>query len=210
MTHKIIIITAVLLVILVINPFQTQSETLPSHNNTLTIEPESIPTIHYNSEQPVDPDILKVMEITNWDEDIATYFVTEARWRGVSVFAEALPIAYIESRYKFDVINHNKNGTKDYGLFQINTVNHNFLMDKLNEEEYFFDSYDMLDPYLNIVAGIYYIAYLKNQYNIGGHRLFSTYNRGYVGANQYASRNGTYVTAYSKRVKEIKKQLTDY
>jgi len=83
-------------------------------------------------------------------------------------------------------------------------------MDKLKEEQYNFDSQHMLNPYLNIAAGIYYISYLKDRYKLEDHQLYSSYHLGVNGSKNYASRQGTYETKYSKKVKEIKKELTKY
>lgn len=207
-----IIIFTIILLTLTINPF-SKSESTQNPPGEIKLDNLIVTNIEkeHNSEEVVDPDILKVMSITGWNEDIAIYFVTECRWRGVSVFEEALPIIAVESRYKFDAINHNSNGTSDYGLFQINQVNHKFLVDKLKEEQYFFDDWNFLDPYLNIAAGVYYISYIKQQYNINDNtKLYSVYNRGYAGVKRYASRNGTYVTTYSQKVKQVKKELIKY
>lgn len=207
-----IIVFTIILLTLTINPF-SKSESTQNPPGEIKLDNLIVTNIEkeHNSEEVVDPDYLKVAEITGWDIELATYFVTECRWRGVSVFEEALPISFVESSYRFDAINHNSNGTSDFGLFQINQINHKFLVDKLKEEQYMFDDWNFLDPHLNIAAGVYYISYIKDKYNISDNtKLYSVYNRGYAGAKQYASRNGTYVTSYSQKVNAVKKELIKY
>jgi len=159
--------------------------------------------------KPIDPDVIKVQQITNWDLETATYFVNEANTRNVSVFEEALPIASIESggTYSFNAVHKNSNGTIDKGLFQINDVTYLGIVKQLKAEGREFNSWDRSDPEFNIAAGVFWISFLKGNYQLEGHRLFTSYNRGVCGARQYASRCGTYETKYSREVNAIKNDL---
>jgi hypothetical protein len=159
--------------------------------------------------EPINPDILKVQEITNWDIEIATYFVEEANVRNVDIFQEALPIAHIETggTYRFNASNTNTNGSTDGGLFQLNSITYKEIVKQLKAQGREFDSWDRNDPYVNIAGGIYWIAYLKDKHNLEDEALFTSYNRGVHGAKQYASRSGTYETRYSREVIRIRTEL---
>jgi len=159
--------------------------------------------------RPTNPDIIKVQQITGWPLEIAIYFVSEANVRNVKVFEEALPIASIESgnTYKFQKINHNTNGSTDGGLFQINDVTYKGIVKQFKSEGREFKSWDRTNPEFNISAGMYWIAYLKDNHQLEGHKLFTSYNHGVVGARQYASRSGTYESRYSREVNIIRNEL---
>ena len=186
--------------------------------NTICIGGSGIETFEHNttdtggSEEDINPDYIKVSEITGWDEKIVKYFVDEAEYRGVSVFEEALPIISIETgnTYRFDLVNNNTNGTSDIGTFQINDITYPYIVKSLKNEGREFDSWCRFDPQFNIAAGVFWLSHLKNYYNLEDEVLFTSYNRGVMGAKNYASRNGTYVTNYSKTVKSISDDLTSY
>jgi hypothetical protein len=67
-----------------------------------------------------------------------------------------------------------------------------------------FDSWDRTNPEFNISAGMFWIGYLKNEYQLEKEALFTSYNRGVQGGKKYASRYGSYESDYSKKVKAIK------
>jgi len=156
--------------------------------------------------EQIDPDIIKLSIITNWPIETSTYFISEANKRGVSVFNEALPIVAIETghTYRFDLIHYNVNKTTDQGLFQINDILYPTIVKCLKEESREFDSWSRLNPEFNIAAGMFWIAYLKNEHQLEGHKLFSSYNKGIVGAKKHASRSGNYETEYSRKVYVIR------
>lgn len=158
---------------------------------------------------PIDPDIIKVQQITGWDLEISTYFIEEANARNVSIFEEALPIVAVETghTYRFDLTNKNTNGTHDGGAFQINGSTYTYIIKQLKAEGREFDYNNRLDPKLNIASGMYWISYLKGNHQLENHKLFTSYNRGVAGAKQYASRCGTYETRYSREVIRIKNEL---
>lgn len=94
--------------------------------------------------------------------------------------------------------------TNDYGLMQINQVNHEWLA-----EEY--ELTNMLDPRQNIIAGITILAqYSKydDGTDAGLHKMLMSYNMGPTGAaNAWAA--GTYSTAYSRTILQIRADLLD-
>lgn len=81
--------------------------------------------------------------------------------------------------------------TDDYGLMQINEINH----DQLAEE---YRCADMLNPYQNIFCGVKIIAGYINQYEDYNKALMA-YNMGSYGA-QKAWENGITSTTYSEQI----------
>ena len=174
-----------------------QKETKSNYNNF---------EIHLDKKEIYD----KIKEITGWqNDDIIELFVSEAKDRDISIFDEALPIAAVETgeTYRFDVVNYNNNGTVDKGLFQINDVTKPYIIDILNYEGIYFDNYSRFNPKFNIIGGLAWIEHLKEEHSLDGHALFSSYNRGIGGANQYYNINNTYKTNYSRNVKEVSKNI---
>lgn len=182
------------------NKHKLQSVTMEIKKNVTTCDAEK---------EIINPDIIKVQQITGWDLKISTYFVNEANVRDVKIFEEALPIASIESggTYDFNAVYKNTNGTIDKGLFQINDVTYLGIVKQFKSEGREFKSWDRANPEFNISAGMFWIAYLKDNHQLKGHQLFTSYNRGITGAKQYASRSGSYESRYSREVSKIKNEL---
>lgn len=81
-------------------------------------------------------------------------------------------------------------GSNDYGLFQINRINHARMAD--------LGYNDMLDAEDNIRAGVYILAECLNR-NDNYHQALMAYNLGQGGANK-AMAKGIYSTDYSRGV----------
>lgn len=90
---------------------------------------------------------------------------------------------YHESTFRPNLIS----GTNDYGLFQINKQNHQWLGDILG-------NYDFLDPYNNIEAGVYLMSHFLSKYK-DVQKALVCYNKG-----ESAVRKGIYSTEYSRGV----------
>lgn len=99
-----------------------------------------------------------------------------------------------ESSYQSDVISK----TNDYGLMQINVINHKTVSDVLGIT-------DFLDPQQNCNAGIYIIEQLYRKYG-DTHKALMAYNLGETGAKR-SWKKGICSTAYSESVVEIMKRL---
>lgn len=99
----------------------------------------------------------------------------------------SLIIAMIDQESKFNPEVVSKTG--DYGLMQINTINHEWLA-----EEY--RTVDMLDPYQNVFCGIKVIGSYIQNYNDYGLALMA-YNMGDYGAKK-AWENGIKLQATSR------------
>lgn len=93
-----------------------------------------------------------------------------------------------ESGFRTSVIS----STNDYGLMQINKVNHEWLKDELGLT-------DMLDPYQNILAGTYIIGLQLNATDGDPVLALMRYNCGAAGARRLWDQ-GIYSTAYTDKV----------
>lgn len=131
------------------------------------------------------------------DEITQDFIFTEA---GEAAVDYELVIAIIihESHCDPDAISK----TNDYGLMQINQINHEWLA-----EEYGLTN--MLDQRQNIIAGITILAQ-QSQYDDGTdaglHKMLMAYNMGPTGAaNAWAA--GIYTTAYTQEVMQIRADL---
>jgi soluble lytic murein transglycosylase-like protein len=98
--------------------------------------------------------------------------------------------AMIEHESEFDpeIISE----TDDYGLMQINAVNHDWL-----EDDY--RCADMLDPYQNVFCGVKIIGKYVSKYDNDLARALMAYNMGDYGARK-AWENGITETSYSTTI----------
>lgn len=92
-----------------------------------------------------------------------------------------------ESEFQADAVSV----TGDYGLMQINTINHEWLT-----ENFGFNNY--LDPYQNTRAGIYILRKLFEKYE-DPEKVLMAYNLGETGAKRLWEK-GIYETDYTKDV----------
>ena len=96
-----------------------------------------------------------------------------------------------ESDYRTDIIS----STDDYGIMQINAINHPRLREELGIT-------DFMDPEQSITCGAYMIGELLDKYDGDLHHALTAYNRGEGGASKYFRNNGTYETTYSLSIEE--------
>ena len=90
--------------------------------------------------------------------------------------------------------------TNDFGLMQINAVNHKWLSQAL-------DIHDFLDAEQNIKAGIYILKDLFNKYE-DTHKVLMAYNHGEYGAQQ-KWQQGICTSGYSEKVMRRAKELKE-
>lgn len=123
-----------------------------------------------------------------WDiplgDDLQEYIYTLCDDYDIA-YAYIIAIIDIESKFKSDVVSV----TNDYGLMQINQVNH-----KGNR--------DYLNPYDNVREGIEMIAALAQKYE-DAEMVSMAYNLGEAGATKLWEQ-GIYSTEYSREVLEKK------
>jgi len=88
--------------------------------------------------------------------------------------------------------------TNDYGIMQINRINHDWLTEELGIT-------DFLDPEQNIRCGVYMLAELTEKYD-DPHRVLMAYNMGERGAREYAAK-GHASSSYSRYIMEQRDKL---
>ena len=96
----------------------------------------------------------------------------------------------VESSFRPNVVS----GTNDYGLMQINKINHEWL-----SEEYSIT--DFLDPYQNVFCGITIIAEHLKKTDGGIELALMRYNCGATGAKRLWDK-GIYHTDYTRKIME--------
>lgn len=94
-----------------------------------------------------------------------------------------------ESDYRTDAVSN----TGDFGIMQINEVNHQRLRDEIGVT-------DFMDPAQSIACGAYMIGELLEKYDGDMHHALTAYNRGEGGAQTYYRSYGTYETEYSRNI----------
>lgn len=101
-----------------------------------------------------------------------------------------LVIAMIEheSSFRADVISK----TNDYGYMQINTINHEWLSETIGVSNF-------LDPYENILCGIYIISGHLEKTDGNIELALMRYNCGATGAKRLWEQ-GVYSTSYSRSI----------
>jgi hypothetical protein len=102
-------------------------------------------------------------------------------------FEIVLALMYAESSYRPHIISR----TNDYGLMQLNRVNHNRLAAELGIT-------DFLDAEQNINAGTFLLMELAEKYP-DTHKMLMAYNFGEAGARRHWNR-GTYSSRYSRKI----------
>ncbi len=107
-----------------------------------------------------------------------------------------LLMAIIQKESRFDAQAVSPGG--DYGLMQINAVNHSRLSIEVGV-------HDFLDPRENVRAGAYMLKQLLDRYQ-DIHLALMAYNMGEYGASQMWEQ-GIYTSAYSREVINIQREL---
>jgi soluble lytic murein transglycosylase-like protein len=101
-----------------------------------------------------------------------------------------MALIHQESTFNPDIISN----TNDYGLMQINKVNHEWLTEKLGVTNY-------LNPYENIIAGMHILEDLFNKYE-NHSKVLMAYNMGEYGASNLWEQ-GIFQTQYSNKILEL-------
>lgn len=153
-------------------------------------ETESVIEVPFDEVQVVEAEVIETEPFyyeVPLDHDLQNYIRELCEKYEVPM---ALVIAMIDQESTFNPSAISK--TNDYGLMQINKINHENLKKT-------FGVTDFLDPYQNVQCGIYIIGnHLKST---GGdlHKALMAYNLGYGGAKNKWN-NGTVTTSYSRSV----------
>lgn len=120
------------------------------------------------------------------DEDLQEFIYCLSYGYGVD-YTLVMGLIEQESSFNPNVIS----STNDYGLMQINTVNHEWLQEKLGIT-------DFLDPYQNTRSGIYILRTLFEKYQDTA-KVLMAYNMGEDGAKKLWDK-GIYDTTYTQKV----------
>lgn len=109
-------------------------------------------------------------------------------------------IIFCESDGKITAKNHNKNGTTDYGLMQINSCNHEWLKKELGITDFY-------DIKQNIHCGVFMIADLMSRHD-NLHTVLMAYNMGERRTKEL-HREGVYTSKYSRKVMKAYEKLKE-
>lgn len=162
----------------IVTALQTPAPTEPP------AEPQATPARWYH------PDV-------GLDQGIQEYIFQQATEHGVD-YELVLSIIIKESACDIKAVS----ATGDYGLMQINQINHGWLAKK-------YGLTDMFDPRQNITAGIMILSELAvydDGTEAGLHKVLMAYNMGPTGASN-AWADGTYSTSYSEEIMRIRESL---
>jgi hypothetical protein len=154
---------------------------------TITVE---VPTLNADKLPEVTQEFFYDIPLS---ENLQRYIFEICKGEDVPV---SLVLAMIEHESAFnpDAVS----STEDYGLMQINKVNHAQL-----EQDY--RSADMLNPYQNVFCGIKIIGSYLKKYDGDLHKALMSYNMGEYGARK-AWEEGVHSTEYSTRILELMEQ----
>ena len=121
------------------------------------------------------------------DEDLQDYIRTLCEENHLPMEL-VIAVIEVESSFRANAVS----GTSDYGLMQINSINHSWLA-----EEYGIT--DFLDPYQNVLCGI---TILSQHYDSFGDtdKALMAYNLGATGAKRKWEQ-GVYETPYTRKIK---------
>lgn len=109
-------------------------------------------------------------------------------------FTLVMALIQHESSFRSDVVS----STNDYGLMQINKMNHEYLTETIGVT-------DFLDPYQNIRAGMFTLRKLFERYQ-DTDMVLMAYNMGENGAERLWSK-GIYETDYTQSILTIQQQF---
>lgn len=126
------------------------------------------------------------------DQGYQDYVIAKCKEKNIDVEL-VLAVMKVESNYKFDVVS----STNDYGVMQINKINHKRLKKELNIN-------DFLNFYDNTKAGIHILSQYKWCEN--EKQMLMCYNMGVSGAKRLWKK-GIYETAYTKKVLKARKEI---
>lgn len=164
--------------------YELPPELSPTSNHQPAQTPPSTETVSAESEienRYVLYDIQLSEELQHYTQDVCEEY-------GVS-YPLVIAIMKKESEFLPDAVSV----TDDYGIMQINDVNHEWLEEDLGVTDWF-------DPKQNILAGVYILSQFNEYKDV--HQILMSYNCGPSGAKKLWA-EGVYHTAYSRSVVEI-------
>lgn len=158
------------------------------------LESNSSDDLFFFGDESWKPSYIPLYNIALSDE-LQQYTYIECASVGIENYYEVvLATMWQESNFNTHLIS----STNDYGLMQINKINHTWLSKELGTT-------DFLDPYQSIKAGVHILASLLLKYG-DPHKALMAYNYGEAGAQRFWDA-GTYTSSYSLSVTEKQKEL---
>ncbi len=118
------------------------------------------------------------------DDELQEYIFNLSTSYGID-FDFVIALIESESSFQTDVISK----TNDYGLMQINKINHAWLKEEIGIK-------DFTNPYDNVRAGLYILRGLFDRYGDNPHKVLMAYNMGENGAKKLWDKE-VYQTPYS-------------
>ena len=109
-------------------------------------------------------------------------------------------IIFCESDGKVKAKNHNRDGTTDHGLMQINSFNHKWLKKELGITDFY-------DIKQNVHCGVFMIADLMSRHT-DLHTVLMSYNMGEKRTREL-HREGIYTSKYSRKVMGVYEKLKE-
>lgn len=109
-------------------------------------------------------------------------------------FTFVMALIQHESNFNADLVS----ATNDYGLMQINEINHSYLKEQLGMT-------DFTEPYDNVRAGMFILRKLFEKYE-SPEKVLMAYNMGETGASRLWEQ-GIFEINYSKSVLQIQREL---
>lgn len=171
--------------------YTTQSKLIEATTSTKNIT-SSLTAAETKLQASQDPIEYKTTKVPTYDLPLSvelqayTYDICN-EYGIVDSYELVLAMMWKESHFKPDTISK----TNDYGIMQINKINHEWLSERLGITNF-------LDAKQSIKAGVYIISTLLNKYH-NEHKALMAYNLGESGARRYWKR-GTYTSSYSSAV----------
>ncbi len=129
------------------------------------------------------------------DEDLQEFIFYLSAGYNID-FTLVMAVIQCESSYRADVISE----TGDYGLMQINKMNHEYLSETLGIT-------DFLEPYQNIRGGLFVLRKLFEKYQTP-EKVLMAYNMGENAASRLWEQ-GIFETNYSKNVFKVQAELLE-
>lgn len=160
-------------------------ERIPNPTNEPESEPDPEP-------EPEPTPAVRIYDIP-LSEELQAFTFNLCEEYGVD-YEMVLAIMDKESDYTASAISK----SSDYGIMQINKINHKWLTEELEVT-------DFLDPEQNIRCGIYMLADLMKKYD-DPHRVLMAYNMGERGAREYVAKGNT-SSAYSRYIMQLRDKL---
>ncbi|NKI19850.1 transglycosylase SLT domain-containing protein [Paenibacillus dendritiformis] len=152
------------------------------------------------SEAPVRPRIPSV----KLPEEVLDVIWKETSKKNID-YMTFLALIKVESNFNAELVHSNPNGTEDYGLVQMNSVNVSRLSKAIGRP-----NLDMFEPKDNILLGLAELlecrAYWQDDYKGDDleKAMLLAYNRGRYGSKRWIQDKGTLDSAYTKRVLNTK------